>query len=343
MLDFIPNELGTRWEFLMMKRRVFISLLGGAAAAWPLAARAQQPGMPVIGFLDIRSPDTMIEDRLRAFRQGLKDTGYVERENVAILYQWAENQIDRLPDLATELVRRQVAVIVTTGGPAAAFAAKAATTTIPIVFIVAEDPVKLGLVVSLARPGGNLTGINIFTAELAAKRLELLSELVPGAARMAVLVTADIAETTARDVEAAARALGLQIQIFNVSTIREIDAAFATFARERPDALFVAGDPFLSSRRVQLAQLAAFHRVPAIYALRDYAEFGGLMSYGPSITDAWRQIGVYTGRILKGAKPADLPVVQPNKFELVINAGTARMLGLTVPPTLLATADEVIE
>jgi putative tryptophan/tyrosine transport system substrate-binding protein len=343
MLDFIPNELGTRWEFLMMKRRVFISLLGGAAAAWPLAARAQQPGMPVIGFLDIRSPDTMIEDRLRAFRQGLKDTGYVERENVAILYQWAENQIDRLPDLATELVRRQVAVIVTTGGPAAAFAAKAATTTIPIVFIVAEDPVKLGLVASLARPGGNLTGINIFTAELAAKRLELLSELVPGAARMAVLVTADIAETTARDVEAAARALGLQIQIFNVSTIREIDAAFATFARERPDALFVAGDPFLSSRRVQLAQLAAFHRVPAIYALRDYAEFGGLMSYGPSITDAWRQIGVYTGRILKGAKPADLPVVQPNKFELVINAGTARMLGLTVPPTLLATADEVIE
>jgi putative tryptophan/tyrosine transport system substrate-binding protein len=298
--------------------------------------------MPVIGFLDIRSPDTMMEGRLRAFRQGLKDTGYVERENVAIEYRWAENQVDRLPALAAELVRK-VAVFVTAGGPVAALAAKAATTTIPIVFIVAEDPVRLGLVASLARPGGNLTGINIFTIELAAKRLELLRELVPGAARMAVLVTAANAETTVRDVEAAARALGLQIQVFNVSTIREIDAAFATFARERPDALFVSGDPFLSGRRVQLAQLAAFHRLPATYALRDYAEAGGLMSYGPSIADAFRQIGVYSGRILKGAKPADLPVVQPNKFELVINTGTARMLGLDMPPTLLARADEVIE
>jgi putative tryptophan/tyrosine transport system substrate-binding protein len=298
--------------------------------------------MPVIGFLDIRSPDTMMEGRLRAFRQGLKDTGYVERENVAIEYRWAENQVDRLPALAAELVRK-VAVFVTAGGPVAALAAKAATTTIPIVFIVAEDPVRLGLVASLARPGGNLTGINIFTIELAAKRLELLRELVPGAARMAVLVTAANAETTVRDVEAAARALGLQIQVFNVSTIREIDAAFATFARERPDALFVSGDPFLSGRRVQLAQLAAFHRLPATYALRDYAEAGGLMSYGPSIADAFRQIGVYSGRILKGAKPADLPVVQPNKFELVINTGTARMLGLDMPPTLLTRADEVIE
>ena len=264
---------------------------------------------------------------------------------MAIEYRWAENQVDRLPELAVELVRRQVAVV-TTGGPAAVLAAKAATTTIPIVFIVAEDPVRLGFVGSLARPGGNLTGINIFTIELAAKRLELLHELVPAAARVAVLVNpaeAAIAQTTVGDVEAAARALGLQIQVFNVSAIREIDAAFATFARERPDALFVAGDPFLSGRRVQLAQLAAFHRLPATYALRDYAEAGGLMSYGPSITDAWRQIGVYTGRILKGAKPADLPVVQPNKFELVINAGTARMLGLDVPPSLLARADEVIE
>jgi putative ABC transport system substrate-binding protein len=269
-----------------MKRRDFITLIGGAAA-WPLAARAQQPAMPVIGFLDIRSPDTMMEGRLRAFRQGLKDTGYVERENVAIEYRWAENQVDRLPALAAELVRK-VAVFVTAGGPVAALAAKAATTTIPIVFIVAEDPVRLGLVASLARPGGNLTGINIFTIELAAKRLELLRELVPGAARMAVLVTAANAETTVRDVEAAARALGLQIQVFNVSTIREIDAAFATFARERPDALFVSGDPFLSGRRVQLAQLAAFHRLPATYALRDYAEAGGLMSYGPSIADAFR-------------------------------------------------------
>jgi ABC-type uncharacterized transport system substrate-binding protein len=325
-----------------MKRREFILALGGLTASWPLAARAQQPAMPVVGFLDIRSPDTMIEDRLRAFRQGLGQVGYIEGQNVTIEYRWAENQVDRLPELAAELVRRQVAAFVTTGGPAALLAAKAATTTIPIVFVVAEDPVRLGFVASLARPGGNATGINIFTIELAAKRLELLRELVPGAARMAVLVTA-ASGTTVRDVEAAARALGLQIQVFNVSAIREIDATFATLARERPDALFVAGDPFLSGRRVQLAQLAAFHRLPATYALRDYAEAGGLMSYGPSITDAWRQIGVYTGRILKGAKPADLPVVQPNKFELVINAGTARMLGLDVPPSLLARADEVIE
>ena len=318
-------------------------LVGGAAAAWPLAARAQQPAMPVIGFLDIRSPGTMIEERLRAFRQGLKETGYVEVENVAVEYRWADNKIDRLAELAADLVRRKVAVIVASGAIASVLAAKAATTTIPIVFSVPEDPVRLGLVASLARPGGNLTGINFLSGELVAKRLELLRDLVPGAARMAVLVTADSADTTVKDVDAAARALGLQIQVFNVSAIREIDAAFATFARERPDALFVAGDAFLSGRRVQLAQLAAFHRLPATYALRDYAEAGGLMSYGPSITDAWRLIGIYTGRILKGAKPADLPVVQPNKFELVINTGTARMLGLTVPPSLLSVADEVIE
>jgi putative ABC transport system substrate-binding protein len=265
---------------------------------------------------------------------------------VAIEYRWAENQIDQQPALVAELVRRQVTVIATTGGPVTALAAKAATTTIPIVFVVAEDPVRLGLVASLARPGGNLTGINIFTAELVAKRLELLRELVPGAARLAVFANptnAAIAETTVRDVEAAARALGLQIQIFNVSTSREIDAAFATFVRERPDALFVGGDPFLNSRRVHLAQLAAFHRLPATYALRDYAEAGGLMSYGPNIADAFRQVGVYTGRILKGAKPADLPVVQASKFEMVINLPTARMLGLEVPPMLLARADEVIE
>jgi putative ABC transport system substrate-binding protein len=326
-----------------MRRREFITLISGAAAAWPLSVRAQQPAMPVIGFLDIRSPDTLMEDRLRAFRQGLKDTGYVERENVAIEYRWAENQVDRLPELTAELVRRRVAAIVTTSGPIAVFAAKAATTTIPIVFIMNDDPVRLGLVASLARPGGNLTGINILTIELVAKRLELLRELVPAAAHLAMLVSATSAETTVRDVEPVARSVGVQIQFFNVSTIRELDAAFATFARERPDALLVAGDPFLAGRRVQLAQLAAFHRLPATYALRDYAEAGGLMSYGPSIKDAFRQIGVYTGRILKGTKPEDLPVVQPNKFELVINAGTARMLGLIVPPTLLATADEVIE
>jgi putative ABC transport system substrate-binding protein len=330
-------------QFDKMRRREFISLLGGAAA-WPLAVRAQQAAMPVIGLLDLRSPNNrMMEERLSAFRQGLKDTGYVERENVAIEYRWAEYQIERLPELAAELVRRQVAVLVTLSGPAGLLAAKAATTTIPIVFAIAEDPVRLGFVGSLARPGGNLTGVNIFTAELVAKRLELLRELVPGAARMAVLVTDDSAETTVRDVEAAARALGLQTQVVNVSTIREIDAAFATFARERPDALFVAADAFLSSRRVQLVQLATFHRLPATFALRDYVEAGGLMSYGPSIADAWRQIGVYTGRILKGAKPVDLPVVQLNKFELVINAGTARMLGLDVPAMLLARADEVIE
>jgi putative ABC transport system substrate-binding protein len=328
-----------------MKRREFITLFGGAAVSWPLAARAQQPAMPVIGFLNPTSPDANA-DRLRGFHRGLKETGYVERENVAIEYRWAENQIDQQPVLAAELVRRQVTVIATTGGPAEAFAAKAATTTIPIVFVVAEDPVRLGLVASLARPGGNLTGINIFTAELVAKRLELLRELVPGAARMAVFANpanAAIAETTVRDVEAAARALGLQIQVFNVSTSRQIDAAFATFVRERPDALFVGGDPFLNSRRVHLAQLAAFHRLPATYALRDYAEVGGLMSYGPNIADAFRQVGVYTGRILKGATPADLPVVQASKFELVINAQTARMLGLTVPPSLLTRADEVVE
>jgi ABC-type uncharacterized transport system substrate-binding protein len=329
-----------------MKRREFITLLGGTAvAAWPLAASAQQPAMPVIGFLNPTSPDTNA-DRLRGFRQGLKDTGYVEGENVAILYHWAENQNDRLPELATELVRRRVAVIATTGGPAAAFAAKAATPTIPIVFIVAEDPVRLGLAATLARPGGNLTGINIFSVELAAKRLELLRELVPGAARVAVLVNpADAmnAETTLRDVEAAARAIGLQIQVLNAGTSREIDAAFATFVRERPDALFVGNDAFFTSRRVQLANLAARHMVPITSGTREIAEAGGLMSYGSSLTDAYRQVGVYTGRILKGAKPADLPVVQASKFELVINRQTARMLGLTVPDKLLVAADEVIE
>jgi ABC-type uncharacterized transport system substrate-binding protein len=317
----------------------------GAAAAWPLAARAQQPAMPVIGLLDSRSPEALT-DRLRGFRRGLKDTGYVEGENVSIEYRWAENQMDRLPALAAELVRRQVAVIVSSGSVAAASAAKAATVMIPIVFLVPEDPVKLGLVASLARPGGNLTGINFFLGELTAKRLELLRELVPGAAHVAVLVNpanAANTETTLRDVEPAARTMGLQIQVLNASTSREIDAAFATIARERPDALFVGNDAFFNARRVQLVLLAGRHGLPAIYWDREFAEAGGLMTYGSNIVDVYRQVGDYAGRILKGAKPADLPVVQSSKFELVINAQTARMLGLTVPPTLLAAADEVIE
>jgi ABC-type uncharacterized transport system substrate-binding protein len=328
-----------------VKRREFFTLLGGAAVAWPVVVRAQQAVMPVIGFLGGTSPDTFA-DRLRALRQGLKDTGYVEGENVAIEYRWAENQNDRLPELATELVRRKVAVIVATGGNTSAFAAKAVTTTTPIVFAVGEDPVKLGLVASLARPGGNLTGINFFSNELTTKRLELLRELLPGVARVAVLVNpanATNTETTLRDVEPAARTMGLQIQVVNASTGREIDAAFATFVRERPDSLFVGQDIFFNTRRVQLANMAARHAVPITSGSRDLAEVGGLMSYGSNIADAHRQIGVYIGRILKGAKPTDLPVMQSTKFELVINAQTARMLGLTVPPTLLARADEVIE
>jgi len=324
-------------------RRELLAALGGAAAAWPLAARAQQPAMPVIGFLDSRVPDA-ITDRLRGFRQGLKDTGYVEGENVAIVYRFAENQYDRLPALAAELVSRHVAVIATVSPPTT-FAAQAATKTIPVVFIVGEDPVRLSLVTSLSRPGGNMTGINVLNAEVTGKRLELLREFVPRLVRIAVLVNpADQqTETQLEGVNAAAGAMGLQIQVFNADTSAEIDAAFATMGRERPDAVLVGATAFLNGRRVQLAHLATFHRLPAIYALRDYAEAGGLMSYGSNVVDAFRQIGLYTGRILKGTKPADLPVVQANKFELVINAQTAKMLGLTVPDKLLVAADEVIE
>lgn len=330
-----------------MKRRDF-TLLGGAIVAWPLAARAQQAAMPAIGFLDGRSVDSLT-DRLRAFRQGLKDVGYVEGENVTIIYRWAENQVDRLPDLAAELVRRPVAVIVASGGPNVVFAAKAATTTIPILFLTAEDPVRLGLVASLARPGGNLTGINFLNRELVSKQLELLRELVPAATRVAVLVdptNVSVTESILREAELVARATGLKIQVLRASTSAEIDAAFAVFtssASERPDALFVSQDPFLNTRRLQLSLLAMRHGVPAIYSGREFAEVGGVMSYGSNITDAYRQIGAYAGRILKGAKFADLPVVQSSKFELVINVQAARILGLTIPPTLLATADEVIE
>ena len=326
-----------------MKRRDFITLLGGAAAAWPLAARAQQPA-PIIGFLHSQSPDGFTEP-LRGFRQGLKDTGHVEGENVAIEYRWADNQTERLPALAAELVRRRVSVIATFSPPVA-LAAKAATTTIPIVFNSGDDPVRLGLVASLARPGGNLTGVNFFVGELAAKRLEVLRELVPAATRVALLLDPSVGQmtqTTLGDVEAAARPKGLQIQVLNVQASSEINAAFATLMHERPDALFVGPGPFFTNRRVQLALLAAFHRMPAIYPVRQFAEAGGLISYGASLTEAYRQVGAYAGRILKGAKPADLPVVQPSKFELVINAQTALMLGLTVPASLLSVADEVIE
>jgi putative ABC transport system substrate-binding protein len=271
--------------------------------------------------------------------------GFVEGDNATILYRWAENALDRVPEMAAELVRRHVAVIVASGGIAVSLAAKAATAAVPIVFIVSEDPVRLGLVASLARPGGNLTGINFFNSELTAKQLELLHELVPRAGRVAVILNpaTPTGETTLRDVEPAARAMGLQIQILRASTGPEIDAASATFARERPDAMFVSNDAFFNSRRVQLVQLAAHHRLPAIFSGREYTEMGGLMSYGTNVADAYRQTGVYAGRILKGVQPTDLPVVQSNKFELIINHQTARLLGLTVPDKLLIAADEVIE
>ena len=327
-----------------MRRRDAIALIGGAAA-WPLTAHAQPQAMPVIGFLHAASPEAYAEP-MRAFRQGLKDGGYIEGENVAIEYRWADNRFDRLPTLAADLVRRGVAVIAAIGGPLSAFAAKAATSTIPIVFNVGDDPVKHGLVASLARPGGNLTGVNFLSIELAAKRLELLREVVGRLARVAVLVNpVNVPNTdlTLRDMETAARSMGLQYRVLNADSAQEIDAAFASIAHERPDALFVAITPFFVVRRIQLVQLAAFHRIPAAYGLRDFVEEGGLISYGASLSEAYRQVGIYTGRVLKGVKPADLPVIQSTKLELVINRQTARMLGLTVPDTLLASADEVIE
>jgi len=327
----------------MIRRRTFITLLGGAAAARPLAARAQQPAMPVVGFVNAGSFDAPLA---AAFRKGLNDAGYVESQNVTVEYHWLEGQFDRLPALMTDLVRRRVAVIATPAGNFAALAAKAATTTVPIVFGVAEDPVKLGLVASLARPGGNLTGINYFAAELIAKRLALLHELVPKAVRIAVLVNpANIPATDSelRDILEAARAMGLQIQVLKASTRSEIEAAFATLVRDRAEALYVAGDTFFTSRRVQFATLAASYRIPASYPTREAVEAGGLMGYATDRVDMCRHVGAYTGQILKGAKPADLPVVQSTKFELVINMQTARALGLEVPSTLIARADEVIE
>jgi putative tryptophan/tyrosine transport system substrate-binding protein len=326
-----------------MKRREFIAGMG-SAAAWPMAAHAQQPATQTIAYLGPTSLEA-VAGRLRAFREGLKEIGYIDGENVGIGYRFAEGQNDQLPAMAIELARRQVSVLVT-GAVAAAFAAKAATTTIPIVFILQEDPVRLGIVASIPRPGGNATGINFLNGELGAKRLELLRELLPGAVRIAVLNNpsdAATAETTVREVEAGARAMGLEIQILNASSSNEIHAAFATIARERPDALFLGADPLWTLRRVQLATLAVRHALPMVCQAREVVEAGGLMSYGANIEYAFRQAGVYAGRILKGAKPADLPVLQSSKFELVINADTARTLGLNVPPSLLARADEVIE
>jgi putative ABC transport system substrate-binding protein len=325
-----------------IRRRDFILGLGGGAA-WPLAARAQQQALPVVGFVNAGSSDAPLGT---AFRKDLNEAGYVEGQNVTVEYHWLEGQFDRLPALMADLVRRRVAVIATPAGNLAALAAKAATTTTPIVFGVAEDPVKLGLVASLARPGGNLTGINFFTAELAAKRLALLHELVPKAVRIAVLVNpanTPAAESVLRDIPDAARVMGLQIKVLNASTRSEIDAAFASLVRDRADALYVAPDVFLTSRRVQLATLAASYRIPTTYPSRQAVEAGGLMAYDSDRMGMYRQVGAYTGQILKGANPADLPVLQSTKFEFVINLNTARAIGLDVPPTLLARADEVIE
>ncbi|MGB6861470.1 MAG: ABC transporter substrate-binding protein [Pseudolabrys sp.] len=328
-----------------MRRRDFITLIGTAAAAWPLAAHAQQTEKPLIGFLDGRLPDALA-NRLRGFHRGLREAGYVEGENVTVLYRYAENQIDRLPALTDELTRRPVAVIVASGGPNVISAAKKATATIPIVFLTGEDPARLGLVASLARPGGNLTGINFFNRELVGKQLGFLRELVLSANRIAVLVnpaSTVVTETTLREAEITARAKELKIQVVHASTGREIDAAFDAFKRDRPDALFVAADPFFNSRRLQLSLLAMRHAIPAIYSGREFAEVGGLITYGSDITDTYRQAGIYVGRILKGAKPEDMPVIQADKLELIINAQSARALGLAVPQSLLVAADEVIE
>jgi len=330
-------------------RRKFISLLGGAAA-WPLAARAQQPAMPLVGYLSAGTPETWA-NVVAAFRKGLGETGYAEGRNVAIEFSWARNEFDRLPELAADLVRRRPVVIATPSSAAATLAVKAATTTISIVFSTGLDPVQTGLVASLNRPGGNVTGVNNMAWEVGAKQLGLLHELQPAATRFAVLVNPNnrlldnrlVAELSIQDAQATVSTLGLQAEILYASTNRDIDSAFARLMQKRADGLMVGPDPLFNSRLVQLATLAVYHRVPAIYFDRAFAEAGGMLSYGANVTDQHRQLGIYTGRILKGEKPADMPVLRPTKFEFVINLQTARMLGLDVPPTLLARADEVIE
>jgi putative ABC transport system substrate-binding protein len=327
-----------------MRRRDFIKVVASSAVTWPRAARAQQPAIPVIGYLDSRSPEA-VQNRLRGFHQGLKEARYIEGENVTILYRWADDRTDRLPLLAAELVSRSVAAIFTAGIPSA-LAAKAATTTIPIIFVVGSDPVQIGLATSLSRPGGNLTGIDVFTAQIGAKRLEVLRDLLPHATRIGVVVNpadAGATDVQLKELDAAALAMGLQIKIHNADTRGEIDAAFEAMDRDRPDAVFAGTSTFLNGRNVQLVQLSTFHRLPTIYGLRDFVEIGGLISYGSDIIDSFRQAGRYVGRILKGAKPTELPIVKADKFELVINAQTARMLGLTVPSSLLGRADEIID
>ncbi|MFZ0721032.1 MAG: ABC transporter substrate-binding protein [Xanthobacteraceae bacterium] len=328
-----------------MRRRDFVKAIAGSTVALPSIVLAQQLALPVVGFINPRSPEASARN-VAAFRKGLNETGYIEGQNVTVEYLYLEGAYDRLPAMVADLVRRQVAVIATPGNTPAALAAKAATVTIPIVFGVGEDPVRLGLVASLARPGGNTTGVNIFSQEVTAKRLRLLHDLVPNAVRIAVLVNptdASIAEYTIRDVQEAAPTIGLQTQAYNASTIAEIDAVFATFAHERPDALFVAPDGFFADRGAQLAALTERDKIPASFSTPDIVAVGGLMSYGTDIADSFRQVGIYTGSILKGAKPADLPVLQSTKFEFVLNLKTAHTLGIDVPPSMLAIADAVIE